>query len=634
MLEALRRLDADVASGAFAPEPDDEDVHTALERGLLERAGAELGGRLRAGRSRNDQIATLLRMYLRDAARAVAALVLDVADALVGQAQRHSGVAMPGRTHLQHAQPVLLSHHLLAHVWPLLRDVDRLRDWDRRSDVSPYGSGALAGSSLGLDPAAVAADLGFARPADNSIDATASRDVAAEFLFVLAMTAVDLSRLAEEVVLWSTKEFSYVTLADAFSTGSSIMPQKKNPDVAELARGKTGRVVGDLTGLLTTLKGLPLAYNRDLQEDKEPVFDAVDTLSVLLPAFAGMIRTLLFHTDRLESLAGQGFALATDVAEWLVRAGMPFREAHEVAGECVRVCEGRGIELWDLSDADLAVSQPAPRPARAGRAQRPGVAGLPERPRRHRSRPSPRAARQRPRGHRGGTAVCRREAGLSACSAAARLLRQRRADRRARPSRVHHRARRRASAGHRDRGVCRVPARPRVARLPGRDGADRADVRAARPDLRLLHLRHALAALSGHRPRGCCPSGAHPSRRGRRRRRPSRPSVGRGWRRGTGAGARPASRPPSRWTDGIPAWTSAGRSPRPAAPGAGPPGASICSSVRPAQPTTRHGCTPGRASGSAELEATPRHTPGGSGSRASRVSRPTGPAWSAAQRHS
>ena len=358
MLEALRRLDADVATGAFAPEPGDEDVHTALERGLLERAGAELGGRLRAGRSRNDQIATLLRMYLRDAARAVAALVLDVADALVGQAQRHSRVAMPGRTHLQHAQPVLLSHHLLAHVWPLLRDVERLRDWDRRSDVSPYGSGALAGSSLGLDPAAVAADLGFARPADNSIDATASRDVAAEFLFVLAMTAVDLSRLAEEVVLWSTKEFSYVTLADAFSTGSSIMPQKKNPDVAELARGKTGRVVGDLTGLLTTLKGLPLAYNRDLQEDKEPVFDAVDTLSGLLPAFAGMIRTLLFHTDRLESLAGQGFALATDVAEWLVRAGMPFREAHEVAGECVRVCEGRGIELWDLSDADLASVSP------------------------------------------------------------------------------------------------------------------------------------------------------------------------------------------------------------------------------------------------------------------------------------
>ncbi len=354
MLDALHRLDSDVASGAFAPAPEDEDVHTALERGLLQRAGADLGGRLRAGRSRNDQIATLLRMYLRDAARQLAGLMLDVVDALVAQAERHFGVAMPGRTHLQHAQPVLLSHHLLAHAWPLLRDVERLRDWDRRTDVSPYGSGALAGSSLGLDPAAVAADLGFTRPAENSMDATASRDFAAELLFVLAMTAVDVSRIAEEVVLWSTKEFSYVTLDDAFATGSSIMPQKKNPDVAELARGKAGRVVGDLAGLLTTLKGLPLAYNRDLQEDKEAVFDAVDTLSVLLPAFAGMVRTLTFHAERLESLAGQGFALATDVAEWLVRAGVPFRVAHEVAGECVRVSEARGIELWDLTDADLA----------------------------------------------------------------------------------------------------------------------------------------------------------------------------------------------------------------------------------------------------------------------------------------
>ncbi|MGV1010325.1 MAG: argininosuccinate lyase [Dermatophilaceae bacterium] len=354
MLDALRQLDDDVASGAFVPEPADEDVHTALERGLIQRAGADVGGRLRAGRSRNDQVATLLRMYLRDAARTLAGLVLDVAGALVGQAERHLGVAMPGRTHLQHAQPVLLSHHLLAHVWALLRDVDRLRDWDRRTDVSPYGSGALAGSSLGLDPAAVAADLGFARSVENSIDGTAARDFAAEFLFVLAMTAVDVSRIAEEVVLWATKEFSYVTLDDAFSTGSSIMPQKKNPDVAELARGKAGRVVGDLTGLLTTLKGLPLAYNRDLQEDKEPVFDAVDTLAVLLPAFSGMVRTLVFHTDRMESLAAQGFALATDVAEWLVRAGVPFRVAHEVAGECVRVCEARRIELWDLTDADLA----------------------------------------------------------------------------------------------------------------------------------------------------------------------------------------------------------------------------------------------------------------------------------------
>ncbi|MDQ2796555.1 MAG: argininosuccinate lyase, partial [Actinomycetota bacterium] len=236
MLDALTRLDADVASGHFVPEPDDEDVHTALERGLIERAGADVGGRLRAGRSRNDQVVTLFRRYLRHEARVVAGLVLDVVDALADQATTHLGVAMPGRTHLQHAQPVLLSHHLLAHTWALLRDVDRLRDWDVRADASPYGSGALAGSSLGLDPEAVAAELGFSRAVDNSIDGTASRDFAAEFAFVAAMVAVDVSRIAEEVVLWATKEFSYVTLDDAYSTGSSIMPQKKNPDVAELAR--------------------------------------------------------------------------------------------------------------------------------------------------------------------------------------------------------------------------------------------------------------------------------------------------------------------------------------------------------------------------------------------------------------
>ena len=353
MLDGLDRLEADVRSGAFVPAEDDEDVHTALERGLIERVGPDVGGRLRAGRSRNDQVATLFRMYLREHARVVAGLVLDVVDALVAQADRHLGVPMPGRTHLQHAQPVLLSHHLLAHVWALLRDVDRFRDWDERVNASPYGSGALAGSSLGLDPEVVAVQLGFARAVENSIDGTASRDFAAEFAFVAAMTAVDISRIAEEVVLWATKEFSFVSLHDSYSTGSSIMPQKKNPDVAELARGKAGRLVGDLAGLLTTLKALPLAYNRDLQEDKEPVFDAVDTLEVLLPAFAGMVATLTFDTERLASLAPQGFALATDVAEWLVREGVPFRVAHEVAGACVRECEGRGIELWDLSDEDF-----------------------------------------------------------------------------------------------------------------------------------------------------------------------------------------------------------------------------------------------------------------------------------------
>ncbi|KAE8762734.1 argininosuccinate lyase [Georgenia thermotolerans] len=354
MLDALDRLDADVASGAFAPAPDDEDVHTALERGLIERAGAHLGGKLRAGRSRNDQIATLVRLYLRDSAHDLAAGVLDVVDALVAQAAAHPEAVMPGRTHMQHAQPVLLAHHLLAHAWPLLRDVQRWVDWDARAAVSPYGSGALAGSSLGLDPDAVAADLGFAAAVENSIDGTAARDVVAEFAFVVAMTGVDLSRLSEEVIVWATKEFGFVRLDDAYSTGSSIMPQKKNPDVAELARGKAGRLIGDLAGLLATLKGLPLAYNRDLQEDKEPVFDGVDTLELLLPAVAGMVATLTFDTDRMAALAPQGFSLATDVAEWLVRQGVPFREAHEVAGACVRECEGQGKELWDLTDAELA----------------------------------------------------------------------------------------------------------------------------------------------------------------------------------------------------------------------------------------------------------------------------------------
>ncbi|WP_144629304.1 argininosuccinate lyase [Arthrobacter woluwensis] len=358
MLAALTQLDEDVASGAYVAAESDEDVHGCLERGLLERAGTHLGGKLRAGRSRNDQIATLGRMFLRDHARIIAARVLDVVDALVAQSKAHPEVAMPGRTHLQHAQPVLLSHHLLAHAWALLRDVQRLQDWDKRAGVSPYGSGALAGSSLGLDPEAVAADLGFYSAVHNSIDGTAARDVFAEFAWVAAMIGVDISRISEEVILWATKEFSFVTLDDAYSTGSSIMPQKKNPDVAELARGKAGRLIGDLTGLLATLKGLPLAYNRDLQEDKEPVFDAADTLELLLPAVSGMIATLGFNTERMQSLAPQGFALATDVAEWLVRQGVPFREAHELSGAAVKQAESRGVELWDLTDEEYAAISP------------------------------------------------------------------------------------------------------------------------------------------------------------------------------------------------------------------------------------------------------------------------------------
>ncbi|MDS1271392.1 argininosuccinate lyase [Lipingzhangella sp. LS1_29] len=354
MLAGLDQLEQDVAAGAFTPVRSDEDVHTALERGLIERLGPELGGRLRAGRSRNDQIATLVRMYLRDQARVIAAELLDLVEALAGQAETNFDVTMPGRTHLQHAQPVLLAHHLLAHAWPIVRDVQRLRDWDERADASAYGAGALAGSSLGLDPSRVAAELGFSRVVENSIDGTAARDVVAEFTFVTAMVGVDVSRLAEELILWSTQEFGFVTLDDSFATGSSIMPQKKNPDVAELARGKAGRLVGDLSGLLTTLKALPLAYNRDLQEDKEPAFDAVDTLTLLLPAVTGMVGTLTVHGERMGALAPQGFTLATDLAEWLVRRRVPFREAHEIAGACVQECERLGIDLVDLSDAQLA----------------------------------------------------------------------------------------------------------------------------------------------------------------------------------------------------------------------------------------------------------------------------------------
>nr|WP_314814081.1 argininosuccinate lyase [Arachnia propionica] len=349
LAELLRR----VRTGEFAPSPTDEDVHGALERGLKEIVGPELGGRLRAGRSRNDQIATLIRSYLREEVRVLVAGVLDVVEALAGQAKKNLGAVMPGRTHLQSAQPVLLSHHLLAHAWPLLRDVSRLQDLDARLAVSPYGSAALAGTSLGLDPQLVARELGFTSSVPNSIDGTAARDLVAEMAWILAQVGVDLSRLSEDVILWCTAEFGFAKLADEWSTGSSIMPQKKNPDVAELARGKAGRLIGNLSGLLATLKGMPLAYNRDLQEDKEPVFDGLDQLRILLPAVAGMIATLSFDHARMAALAPAGFSLATDVADHLVRMRVPFAVAHEVAGEAVRYCEQRGITLQDLTEADL-----------------------------------------------------------------------------------------------------------------------------------------------------------------------------------------------------------------------------------------------------------------------------------------
>ena len=364
LMRGLGALGERYAAGDLVPDPADEDVHGALERLLVDEVGADVGGRLRAGRSRNDQIATLFKVFLRDHAAVIATQVLDLVDALATQARDAGDTVMPGRTHLQHAQPVLLAHHLLAHCWALLRDVARLRDWDARVAAdSPYGSGALAGSSLGLDPEAVAAELGFTGSSANSIDGTASRDFVAEFAYVAAQIGVDVSRIAEEVILWSTREFGFVALHDSWSTGSSIMPQKKNPDIAELARGKAGRLIGNLSGLLATLKALPLAYNRDLQEDKESVFDSVDTLEVLLPAFTGMVATLGFDTARLAELAPQGFSLATDVAEWLVREGVPFRVAHEVAGACVRRCEELGVELDGLTDVQLAEISPALAPA-------------------------------------------------------------------------------------------------------------------------------------------------------------------------------------------------------------------------------------------------------------------------------
>lgn len=386
MVAGLDQLGRDVADGSFGPEPTDEDVHGAMERGLIDRVGPELGGRLRAGRSRNDQVAAMFRMWLRDALRAVAQDVTDLVEALSTQAEQHPDAIMPGKTHFQAAQPILLAHSLLAHAHPLLRDLERIQDLDKRLAVSPYGSGALAGSSLQLDPEAIAHELGFDSAADNSLDGTSSRDFVSEAAYVLAQIGVDISRLAEEIIAWSTPEFGYVTLDDAWSTGSSIMPQKKNPDVAELARGKSGRLIGNLTGLLATFKAQPLAYNRDLQEDKEPIIDSIEQLRILLPAMTGLVSTLTFHEDRMRELAPAGFTLATDLAEWMVRQGVPFREAHEASGACVRIAESRGIDLADLTDEELTSVDARLTPevrdvltidgAVASRATRGGTAGV------------------------------------------------------------------------------------------------------------------------------------------------------------------------------------------------------------------------------------------------------------------
>lgn len=355
--DALDQLLEEINAGAFLPQENDEDVHSALERGLITSLG-ELGGKLRAGRSRNDQVATDFRLYLLDHVRLIGAELWKLRAALVEQSERLLGVISPGMTHLQHAQPVMFSHELLKHAHALDRDLSRLSDWRERANKSPLGAGALAGSSLQLDPHAVAHDLGFASPIANSIDAVSDRDFVAEFLFASSMIAVHLSRIGEEWTLFASREFQWARLDDRFSTGSSIMPQKKNPDVAELARGKSGRVIGHLTGVLVMLKGLAFAYNRDLQEDKEPVFDTVETLLTLLPAVTGMVETTRFDSQMISRGAGEGFALATDIAEWLVRNGVPFKSAHEIAGACVKYCESRGVELWDLSADDLQSIDP------------------------------------------------------------------------------------------------------------------------------------------------------------------------------------------------------------------------------------------------------------------------------------
>lgn len=353
--EALVRCGDLFAAGAFPMAETDEDLHGAIERWLVEELG-ELGGRLRAGRSRNDQIVSDLRLWSLGATDQVIAAIVGLQEALLDQAEAHLEWLAPAYTHLQRAQPVVLAQPLLAFVWMLQRDAERLRDARVRIDRSVLGSGAVAGQTLGLDPQRYADALGFTSVTENSIDATASRDFVLELAAALAILATTLSRVGEELVLWSTTEFGFVRLGDGYSTGSSMMPQKRNPDVAELVRGKTGRVVGSLVALLTTVKGLPLAYDRDLQEDKEPLFDAVDTVLLTLPALAGAVASCTFDRERLAVAASDDFSLATDVAEALVLLGVPFREAHECVGDLVRAAEAQGTGLAGLSVSRVAAA--------------------------------------------------------------------------------------------------------------------------------------------------------------------------------------------------------------------------------------------------------------------------------------
>lgn len=350
VLAALDTVEGEIESGSFVFAVNDEDIHTAVERRVTELEPA--GAKMHTGRSRNDQVATDLRLWTRGALDEVIDLVGRLQRTLLVQAEAAGDAYLPGYTHLQQAQPVALAHHLLAHGWALGRDVDRLREARRRTDVSVLGAGALAGSSLPLDPTITAAELGFGAVFDNSLDAVADRDFVADALYACSMLGVHLSRIGEELILWASTEFGFVTLDDGFSTGSSMMPQKKNPDIAELARGKAGRLVGHLTGFLTTVKGLPLTYNKDMQEDKEPLFDAIDTVCLTLLALDGMISTTTFNVETMAAQADTPYAAATDLAEWLVARGMPFRDAHAVVGEKVRRALAGEGSLYELVVAD------------------------------------------------------------------------------------------------------------------------------------------------------------------------------------------------------------------------------------------------------------------------------------------
>ena len=353
ILSGLASIADDLASGALEIDPNAEDVHTFVEQTLTARIG-DAGKRLHTGRSRNDQVALDIRLTLRDHSHTLQAYIVELIKVICSKAAENTTAVMPGYTHLQRAQPITFGHALMAYASMLLRDLQRFEDATARMDAQcPLGSGALAGTTYPLDRQFTAEKLGFAAPCANSLDGVSDRDFCIELANAISICMMHLSRLSEEIILWCSWEFKFIELDDAFTTGSSIMPQKKNPDIAELTRGKSGRLIGDLTGLLATLKGLPTAYARDLQEDKEAVFDQVDTLEVLLPAFTGMVATMVFDKERLEAEAPTGFALATDIAEWLVKNGVPFRHAHELSGACVKIAEDRGQELWDLTDEDF-----------------------------------------------------------------------------------------------------------------------------------------------------------------------------------------------------------------------------------------------------------------------------------------